>query len=100
MPSRTPASPGRIPRGTRLLVLRLRRLPERKVPHVLLVVIVGRHTRAGLNRAGVESRKPPVSAELRDRVIDRAIVRAVCEPALHEALDDPDHLRDVLRRLR
>ncbi len=53
-----PAGPAlaerRIPRGSKLLVLWLRLLPEREVAHRLLVVFVGRHSGAGLETAAVE----------------------------------------------
>jgi hypothetical protein len=55
MPSGTAPSPGRIPRGRGLLILGLRRLPQREVLRVLLRVVVLRDTRAAPDLASIQA---------------------------------------------
>ena len=100
VPAGTAASPRRIPGGAALLVLGLRRFPEREILCVLLRVVVLRHARAGLQFARVEPRELAVGGELADREIDRPVVRLVRDALVHQALDERDHFGDIVRRPR
>ena len=91
-----PAPPRRVPGRAHLLVLRLDRLPEHEVAHVVLVVLVRRHALAAAPGAHVHLRQLAVVRELRDVVVDRAIGH-VRQPALLQPADDVDHPLDVVR---
>ena len=81
-------------------VLGLGRLPEREVLRVLLGVVVLRDARARLDLARVEARELAVAGKLVDREVDRAVLRLVRHAALDQPLDERDHLRDEVGRLR
>ena len=94
MPARTPTPPRRVPAdGT---VALLPRLPERKVAHVLLVVLVRRAARTRSLVVEVDVRELAVAGELRDGEVDAAVVALVRDPLLDKLLDERDHLGDVV----
>ena len=100
MPPRSPASPRRTPRRASRFVLRLSRLPQGEVLRVFLGVIILEHARPSPYLASVETRELSVILELVDREIDAPVVGKVGELALDESLNDRNHLRNVVRRLR
>ncbi len=88
VPARPPAAPGRLPPG---VLVRLRALPQREVPRILL-------ERSGLLRRHVfraRAREPPVVAEARHPEVHVA-PRLVGEPAGDELAGERDDLRDAL----
>src|SRR5207237_8158713 len=88
------------PRRTGYFVLGFRRLPERKVLSILLRIIVLDYAGAGFHFARVQAREFSVTLELVDGEIDGSIVGLIRELPVYEALDNRDHLRNVVRRLR
>ena len=100
MPAGAPSAPGRVPGGAACFIFRLGRLPQRKILRVLFRIVVLDHARASPYLASVETRELSVILELVDREIDAPVVGKVGELALDESLNDRDHLRNVVRRLR
>src|SRR5207237_4295913 len=99
VPTRTTPPERRVPRGADLLIARLRLLPEREVADVLLVVLVARHPRSGLEPSTVEVREGAVGWEARDSVVNVA-VGDVRVPVGDQRGDHLDHLGNVLGRPR
>ena len=96
VPSRIPATPRRLPL---LQVAGLRRAPEREVERVALVR-VDLDAGAGLALIGRLRVEPRAVSRERRRVEVHPVRGDVRVPFRDEALDERDHRRDVLRRLR
>ena len=96
MPSRVTAAPRRLPL---LQVAGLRRAPEREVERVALVR-VDLDAGAGLALVGRLRVQPRAVPGERRRVEVHPVRRDVRVPLRDEALDEGDHRRDVLGRLR
>src|SRR5688500_1849569 len=100
VPSRTAASPWRIPRSAGSFVLGLHSLPEREILRVLLRVIVLGDPGAGPDLPRIEPREAPVLRKAIDREVDGTVVRAVGDPLLQQTLDERERFGDVFGRFR
>ena len=96
VPAGTPPAPRRIPSDR--TVRRLPRLPQGKVPDVLLVVLVRRAAEPGLLVVKVDVRELAVARKLPDLEIDRTVFALVRDALLHQLRDERNHLGNVVRR--
>src|SRR5439155_22041169 len=95
MPARAAAPKWRIPRRTKLFILRMRLLPQSEIAHRFLVVLVGGYPSPGFEARAVEVRESAVPGEARDAEV-HVTVGDVSVVLLDEGRDHVDHLGDVL----
>ena len=75
-------------------------LPEGKVAHIVLAVLIRLDALADSLSVRIEPRQAPVARPRRDPEEDGAIVGAVGVALLEQRADEPRHLGDVRRRAR
>ena len=90
-----PGRPGPIS-VSHLRLARFRRLPQREVAGVVLVVFVHVHPRAIVHAREVLLRELAVLGKLRDSEVVGAVVGAVGEALLLKSLDEVGHLLNVV----
>ena len=92
VPSRTPASNGRLPK----CLARLGRFPERKIPGIVFLVFIQINARPIFHARKIFLRELAVSRELRDGKVVGAVFAAVRKAFLLEFADEVRHRRDVI----
>ena len=94
-----PAGPAAAPRGIpdHLAIFLCPCFPQGKVRGAFLLVLVLGNTRPRLESRGVDPCQATVVLELGNAEVDRAIIRAVCQPLVEQLADQLDHLRHMVR---